>query len=73
MVFEINTNYYVIYQVRTGEKIIKNLKAYRYKFMENELDNGAYNKENSCFCRQGRCLPPGLVDVTDCYYGEFSN
>ncbi|KAK0084122.1 hypothetical protein PV325_007612 [Microctonus aethiopoides] len=55
--------------VRTGEKIIKNLKAYRYKFMENELDNGAYNKENSCFCRQGRCLPPGLVDVTDCYYG----
>ncbi|KAK0167045.1 hypothetical protein PV327_004493 [Microctonus hyperodae] len=55
--------------VRTGEKIVKNLKAYRYKFMENELDNGAYNKENSCFCRQGRCLPPGLVDVTDCYYG----
>ncbi|XP_034935416.1 scavenger receptor class B member 1-like isoform X2 [Chelonus insularis] len=55
--------------VRNGEKVVKGLHTYRYKFMEDELDNGANRPENKCFCRQGRCLPPGLVDVTDCYYG----
>lgn len=54
---------------RTGEKRIKGLAAYEYKFIENELDNGANNTDNKCFCREGRCLPPGLIDVTDCYYG----
>ncbi|KAI4486284.1 hypothetical protein M0802_012389 [Mischocyttarus mexicanus] len=57
------------HMTRTGEKIVKGLYAYKYKFMENEMDNGAYNKENKCFCREGRCLPPGLIDVTACYYG----
>ena len=38
--------------------------------MENELDNGVHNPENKCFCRKGRCLPEGLIDVTDCYYGK---
>lgn len=57
-------------QVRIGEKDIKGLHAYQYKFMEDELDNGVNNTENKCFCRQGRCLQPGLIDVTDCYYGE---
>lgn len=38
--------------------------------MDNELDNGANNSENKCFCREGRCLQPGLIDVTDCYYGK---
>ncbi|XP_043272835.1 scavenger receptor class B member 1-like isoform X2 [Venturia canescens] len=55
--------------VRTGEKDVRGLHTYRYKFRENELDNGAHNPENKCFCRHGRCLPPGLIDVTDCYYG----
>ncbi|XP_012270978.1 scavenger receptor class B member 1 isoform X2 [Orussus abietinus] len=54
---------------RTGEKTVKGLHTYQYKFVENELDNGAFNPENKCFCRQGRCLPAGLIDVTDCYYG----
>ena len=40
--------------------------------MENELDNGAINPENKCFCRNGRCLKPGLIDVTDCYYGNVN-
>lgn len=39
--------------------------------MENELDNGAVNPENKCFCRQGYCLKSGLIDVTDCYYGKI--
>ncbi|KAK2588439.1 hypothetical protein KPH14_004435 [Odynerus spinipes] len=54
---------------RTGEKVVKGLHTYKYNFMENEMDNGAYNLENKCFCREGRCLPAGLIDVTDCYYG----
>lgn len=37
------------------------------------LTMGHTTKKIHVFCRQGRCLPPGLVDVTDCYYGEFSN
>ncbi|XP_063987990.1 scavenger receptor class B member 1-like isoform X2 [Diachasmimorpha longicaudata] len=55
--------------VRIGEKDVKGLHVYQYKFMEDELDNGVNNTENECFCRQGRCLQPGLIDVTDCYYG----
>ncbi|XP_058803925.1 scavenger receptor class B member 1-like isoform X2 [Phymastichus coffea] len=52
-----------------GEKYIKGLYTYKYKFVDNELDNGHFNPENKCFCRQGYCLPYGLIDVTDCYYG----
>ncbi|XP_076389176.1 scavenger receptor class B member 1 isoform X2 [Megachile rotundata] len=57
------------YMHQTGETYIKGLHAYQYKFVENVLDNGAYNPENKCFCRKGYCLKPGLIDVTDCYYG----
>ncbi|XP_018358894.1 PREDICTED: scavenger receptor class B member 1-like isoform X3 [Trachymyrmex cornetzi] len=55
--------------VRIGEKTLQGLNTYKYTFMENELDNGAVNPENKCFCRKGVCLKPGLIDVTDCYYG----
>lgn len=55
--------------VRIGEQVIESLDTYKYTFRENELDNGAVNPENKCFCRQGRCLQAGLIDVTDCYYG----
>ncbi|CAL1682380.1 unnamed protein product [Lasius platythorax] len=55
--------------IRVGEKKIKGLHTYQYTFLENELDNGAVNPENKCFCRHGHCLKPGLIDVTDCYYG----
>lgn len=55
--------------VRVGEKNIKGLHTYQYTFLENELDNGAVNPENKCFCRKGHCLKSGLIDVTDCYYG----
>ncbi|CAB0031494.1 unnamed protein product [Trichogramma brassicae] len=55
--------------IRVGEKTIKGLQAYEYKFAEHELDNGLYNPDNKCFCRQGNCLPYGMIDVTDCYYG----
>lgn len=59
--------------MRTGEKDVKGLHTYKYKFMDNELDNGAKNPDNKCFCREGRCLQEGLIDVTDCYYGNFWN
>lgn len=55
--------------VRVGEKVVQGLNTYQYTFMENELDNGAVNPENKCFCRKGVCLKSGLIDVTDCYYG----
>ncbi|CAH0404434.1 unnamed protein product [Chilo suppressalis] len=45
------------------------LRAYKYIFPDNMLDNGKYVEENKCFCREGKCLPDGLIDVTDCYYG----
>ncbi|KAM3955586.1 scavenger receptor class B member 1 [Aphomia sociella] len=53
--------------VEQGER--SGLTAYKYTFAENMLDNGKYIEENKCFCRQGKCLPAGLIDVTDCYYG----
>ena len=55
--------------VRTGEAYIEGLHTYEYKFVEDILDNGAFNPKNKCFCRHGYCLKPGLIDVTDCYYG----
>ncbi|XP_013146636.1 PREDICTED: scavenger receptor class B member 1-like isoform X2 [Papilio polytes] len=45
------------------------LKGYMYTFPEHMLDNGKNIEENKCFCRNGKCLPEGLIDVTDCYYG----
>ncbi|CAH1642240.1 unnamed protein product [Spodoptera littoralis] len=51
------------------EGVKSGLKGYKYTFPENMLDNGKYIKENECFCRHGKCLPAGLIDVTDCYYG----
>ncbi|XP_063898685.1 scavenger receptor class B member 1 isoform X1 [Helicoverpa armigera] len=51
------------------EGVKSGLKGYKYTFPENMLDNGKYIKENECFCRNGKCLPDGLIDVTDCYYG----
>ncbi|KAK6644987.1 hypothetical protein RUM43_001263 [Polyplax serrata] len=56
--------------VRKGNETSRNgLKGYQYHFQENALDNGAFNEKNKCFCRNGKCLPRGLIDVTDCYYG----
>ncbi|KOC60729.1 Scavenger receptor class B member 1 [Habropoda laboriosa] len=57
------------YMKQVDETYINGLHSYKYKFVENVLDNGAYNPENKCFCRKGYCLKPGLIDVTDCYYG----
>ncbi|KAJ9589476.1 hypothetical protein L9F63_017337 [Diploptera punctata] len=54
----------------TGEvKNVQGLDAYRYKFPPNALDNGEIDPENKCFCRKGACLPKGLIDVHECYYG----
>lgn len=46
------------------------LPVYKYKFKNGTLDNGAENPENKCFCRKNKCLQPGLIDVTECYYGK---
>lgn len=67
-----NNKYIFLPKVRTGEKVVRNMDTYQYTFMENEMDNGAVNPENKCFCREGLCLKPGLIDVTDCYYGKIS-
>ncbi|XP_014254446.1 scavenger receptor class B member 1-like isoform X2 [Cimex lectularius] len=55
--------------VRIGEEVIKGIHGYRYAFKNNSLDNGAVRPENKCFCHKGRCLPAGILDVQECYYG----
>lgn len=46
------------------------LTAYRYEFEKNAMDNGVVDERNKCFCRTPEtCLPSGLLDVSDCYYG----
>lgn len=45
------------------------LKGYVYKFAENANDNGKFDARNKCFCKKEKCLPPGLLDVNECYYG----
>lgn len=62
----------MILQKQDGETIINRMHVYKYKFVENIMDNGAYIPENKCFCRYGYCLKPGLIDVTDCYYGKMT-
>lgn len=47
------------------------LPTYKYIFKNGTLDNGADNPDNKCFCRKDKCLAPGLIDVTDCYYGKI--
>ncbi|XP_073965150.1 scavenger receptor class B member 1-like [Choristoneura fumiferana] len=55
--------------VSVKEGVKSGLKAYMYTFPEHLFDNGKHTPENKCFCRNDRCLPEGLIDVTDCYYG----
>ncbi|CAK1592881.1 unnamed protein product [Parnassius mnemosyne] len=55
--------------VPVEEGVRNGLKGYKYTFADHMLDNGKVIEENKCFCREGICLPEGLVDVTDCYYG----
>ncbi|XP_050529375.1 scavenger receptor class B member 1-like isoform X2 [Daktulosphaira vitifoliae] len=45
------------------------LPIYKYIFKNGSLDNGHDNPENKCFCRKNKCLPSGVIDVTECYYG----
>jgi hypothetical protein len=66
------TRFCVPLQRFTGEvKTIEGLQAYRFTFPNNSLDNGEVIPENKCFCRNGNCLPAGIIDVHDCYYGEL--
>ncbi|XP_046683600.1 scavenger receptor class B member 1-like isoform X1 [Homalodisca vitripennis] len=55
--------------VRVGEDWVSGMNGYRYHFRKGALDNGHNETANKCFCRKGNCLPAGLIDVTDCYYG----
>ncbi|XP_035896226.1 scavenger receptor class B member 1 [Anopheles stephensi] len=48
---------------------VDGLKATKFVFEENALDNGEFDPRNKCYCRKGSCLPRGLIDVTSCYYG----
>ncbi|XP_049535280.1 scavenger receptor class B member 1 [Anopheles darlingi] len=48
---------------------VDGLKATKFVFEDNALDNGEIDPRNKCYCREGHCLPRGLIDVTSCYYG----
>ncbi|KAK7794068.1 hypothetical protein R5R35_001322 [Gryllus longicercus] len=45
------------------------LPAYVYTWKDGILDNGLRDPHNKCFCRHNRCLPEGIMDVEECYYG----
>ncbi|XP_074039819.1 scavenger receptor class B member 1 isoform X2 [Leptinotarsa decemlineata] len=56
--------------VKVNETISNGLKAYVYHFDSEADDNGWVHERNKCFCkREGKCLPKGLLDVRECYYG----
>lgn len=59
----------LLFQIRVNDTTRQNLEGYRYTFAPNAMDNGYFDPENKCFCRNGNCLQYGLLDVTDCYYG----
>lgn len=58
--------------MKVGEETKTGMLGYKYNFVDDALDNGKHNPDNKCFCRHGRCLPEGLIDVTDCYYGRLA-
>lgn len=59
-----------VLKVKVGEDYAGGINGNKYHFRERALDNGHNETSNKCFCRKGRCLPAGLVDVTECYYGR---
>jgi len=64
--------FYNRFQVKNSELFLQNsLPVHKYIFEDGSLDNGINNPENKCFCRKNKCLKPGLIDVTDCYYGKI--
>ncbi|KAJ8954143.1 hypothetical protein NQ318_005737 [Aromia moschata] len=57
--------------VKVGETYSNGFDSWVYHFDPEADDNGYVNEENKCFCknRSRKCLPPGLLDVRECYYG----
>ncbi|XP_035225553.1 protein croquemort-like [Stegodyphus dumicola] len=45
------------------------IESYRYWLDETAFDNGKYEKDNSCQCRDF-CLPAGALDIQDCQHGS---
>ncbi|XP_022903927.2 scavenger receptor class B member 1-like isoform X1 [Onthophagus taurus] len=54
---------------KVNETVSSGLRGFVYKFPKNANDNGFYDEKNKCFCREEPCLPRGLLDVRECYYG----
>ncbi|XP_073977460.1 scavenger receptor class B member 1-like isoform X1 [Rhodnius prolixus] len=54
--------------VRVGEEVVKGIHGYKYEFKNNSMDNGFVDPNNKCFCHK-KCLPKGILDVHECYYG----
>lgn len=42
-----------------------------YKLLDDVFESGETNEKNKCYCRNGRCLPTGLIDLSPCFYGNF--
>lgn len=58
------------YLVHVNDTVSHGMDAYVYNFAPDSDDNGKFNKNNTCFCKNpDKCLPPGLLDVRGCYYG----
>ncbi|XP_017774425.1 PREDICTED: lysosome membrane protein 2-like [Nicrophorus vespilloides] len=57
------------YLIKENETFASGLIGNVYRFPKNGMDNGKYDSENSCYCRDNKCLRSGLLDVRECYYG----
>lgn len=43
---------------------------YLYKISDDFAD--PENPDNECYCRDKECLKKGLIDLTPCYYGDYT-
>lgn len=41
-----------------------------YTLSDEFIDNGQVNPDNKCFCVNNKCLPYGLMDVSNCFMGK---
>ncbi|EDS25865.1 cd36 antigen [Culex quinquefasciatus] len=44
------------------------IKAYWFAIQENAFESSLDDPSTSCYCRNGKCLPKGLGDISPCWY-----
>lgn len=47
------------------------IKAYWFAIQENAFESSLDDPSTSCYCRNGKCLPKGLGDISPCWYSKY--